>query len=65
MSNDDVRAWPFRKWCKLNSISPATGYLESKSGRLVISKVGGKSIVTAESDRRWRESLPRLHEPAE
>jgi hypothetical protein len=58
---DGVRAWPFRTWCKLNNISPSTGYLESQSGRLEISKVRGKSIVTREADQRWRENLPRLH----
>jgi hypothetical protein len=62
--DDGVRAWPFRAWCKLNNISPSTGYLESKSGRLVINKVRGKSIVTVETDQRWRESLPRLHKKA-
>ena len=40
------------------NIGETTAYAEAKSGRLIISKVGSKSIVTAPNAVAWRDSLP-------
>ena len=40
------------------NIGKTTAYAEAKSGRLIISKVGSKSVVTAPNAVAWRDSLP-------
>lgn len=57
-------AYPFREWCRRNSIGVTTAYAEVKAGRLVARKVRGKTIVTAEDGAAWRASLPKLETAA-
>jgi hypothetical protein len=50
----------FREFCRRNNICPETGYREVRAGRLEVVKIGRKSLVTAEAERKWLDSLPRL-----
>lgn len=41
-----------------NSISRTQAYREITSGRLIASKVGKRTVITAENAANWRASLP-------
>ncbi len=55
-----TNAFPFREFCRRNNICPETGYREVRAGRLEVVKVGRKSLVTVEAERKWLACLPRL-----
>jgi hypothetical protein len=58
--SEDLDAYPFREFCRRNGIGATTGYAEVKAGKLIARKVRGRTIVTKEDGRAWRESLPKL-----
>jgi len=45
---------------KKHNVSRTTIYNEIKSGRLKAKKLGGRTIITAEDERAWLDSLPVL-----
>ncbi len=56
----DRMAFAVREFCARNGICRQTFYDEIRRGRLHAIKLGKKTIVTAESERAWLESLPPL-----
>ncbi len=56
----DRKAFAVREFCARNGICRQTFYDEIRRGRLHAIKLGKKTIVTAESERAWLESLPPL-----
>jgi len=49
---------PVREYCRSRGIGTTTLYKLLNEGSLVAVKVGSKTLITAESDRAWRASLP-------
>ena len=49
-----------REFCARNGICRQTFYDEIRRGRLHARKLGKKTIVTAENERAWLETLPPL-----
>ena len=45
-------------FCERNGIGRTTAYREINSGRLPTRKIGKRTIVTHEDERRWLASLP-------
>jgi predicted site-specific integrase-resolvase len=60
----ESRASSPREFRERNNISNTTLYKEIKEGRLIALKVGRRTIITAEAERNWLASLPRLREVA-
>jgi predicted DNA-binding transcriptional regulator AlpA len=56
----DRKAYSVREFCARNGICRQTFYDEIRRGHLHARKLGKKTIVTAESERAWLESLPPL-----
>lgn len=58
MQQDNPRpnARPFRQFCQDVGISPTTGYQEVKAGRLIVAKIGTKTIVPDDRAREWLKS---------
>jgi hypothetical protein len=51
-------------FARRHGIGRTTVYEEIKKGRLIARKVQGRTLVTAEDARAWREALPRFSEDA-
>jgi len=49
-------ARPFRQFCQDIGISVTTGYQEVKAGRLIVAKIGTKTIVTDDRAREYLKS---------
>lgn len=48
----DWMAMPFRDWCRKVGISPSHAYALAAEGKLKITKLGNRSLITrAENDR--------------
>ncbi len=48
----DWMAMPFRDWCRKVGISPSHAYALAADGKLKITKLGNRSLITrAENDR--------------
>ena len=45
-------AYQFRPWCKMIGISPSTGYSLVRRGRIRLTKIGKRSVVTAAESAR-------------
>ena len=60
----EIRAISPKEFCLRNNIGNTTFYKEIKTGRLVALKVGRRTIITAEAERNWLASLPKLREAA-
>ena len=43
-----------------HDISRSQTYVELNSGRLIGSKVGNRTIITAENEAAWRKNLPHF-----
>lgn len=54
------QAFSVREICQRHGICRQTFYDEIRRGRLHARKLGKKTIVTAENERAWLESLPPL-----
>jgi hypothetical protein len=54
----DWLAKPFREWCRGVGISPSHGYALIAEGRIKITKIGNRTLITrAESDRVLKEGV--------
>lgn len=68
-TKDTPLAWPFRYFCEeIANIGTTTGYKEVNAGRLIVTKVGRKTLVTPERGREWLRSrevavLPQSRNP--
>jgi hypothetical protein len=58
--NTTQKAFGVREFCERNDICRDTFYAEVRTGRLRARKIGRKTIVTDDDERRWRDSLPIL-----
>lgn len=55
---DDWLAMPFRGWCRKVGISPSHAYSLAAEGKIKITKIGNRSIMTrAENDRVLAEGV--------
>ena len=55
----DIQAYDVQTFAKAYGISRAQIYVEIKSGRLRIFKVGKRTLISRESATAWREALER------
>lgn len=51
--------WTIHDFCWAHGVSKTTVYDLLASGELEAVKAGRRSLITGESQRRWRASLPR------
>jgi hypothetical protein len=49
-----------KQFCKAYHIGPTTAYREINDGRLIVNKIGNRSIILRENELAWRNSLLRL-----
>jgi hypothetical protein len=56
----DAVAWTLPTWLKRVDLSRSGFYRELKAGRIKALKRGKSTIITAEAEREWLESLPKL-----
>ena len=55
-----LRVIPFGEWCKLRSISPATGYRIRKAGKIKITHLSERRIgVREDHDREFLDNCAR------
>jgi hypothetical protein len=47
-----------REFCAWAGIGKSAAYLEIRSGRLVVSYIGRKPVITAEQREAWKRALP-------
>jgi len=47
-------------FCVRNAIGRSTFYKEVRAGRLMLRKIGRKTVVLREDEDAWRQSLPVL-----
>jgi hypothetical protein len=55
-------AYSVDDFARRHGIGRTTAYEEIKDGRLVARKVRGRTLVTIEDARAWREALPKVSE---
>jgi predicted DNA-binding protein YlxM (UPF0122 family) len=48
------------EFAERNGIARSTVYVEHERGRLIIRKLGRKSVILAEDEAQWRSGLPLL-----
>jgi hypothetical protein len=48
------------EFCRRNGIGRSLTYIEIRSGRLIARKMRKRTIITADDERRWLASLPKL-----
>jgi hypothetical protein len=53
-------AYSIEDFAKAHSISRAQTYIEIREGRLIGSKCGVRTLITAEDAATWRRSLPKM-----
>jgi hypothetical protein len=59
-----VRRWlSVPQWARARGISVWFAYAQARKGRLKITKLGRRSLITPEADRAWSNSLPMLNPP--
>ncbi len=58
MTFGDKGARSLKGFCDWADIGPTKAYEEVKAGRLIITKLGKKTLVTAENAQKWLASLP-------
>ena len=56
----DRLAFSLKEFLSRNGISRASAYREISSGRLHARKLGAKTLIFAEDEIAWRNSLPVL-----
>jgi hypothetical protein len=54
--NDNRLARPLRQFCADVGIGMTTAYEEIKAGRLIVAKVGAKTLVPDDRGREWLRS---------
>ena len=59
-SNTDAIAWTLPTWLKRVDMSRSSFYRELSAGRIKALKRGKSTIITAEAEREWLDSLPKL-----
>ncbi len=59
-SNPEPVAWPLSAWLKRVGWSRSGFYRELKAGRIKALKRGKSTIITAEAEKEWLDSLPKL-----
>lgn len=52
------------EFCKRTKMGRTKAYEEIRAGRLIARKCGKRTIVTADEERRYLDSLPRLELPS-
>jgi hypothetical protein len=52
------------EFARRHSISPRTVYSEITAGKLVARKCRGRTLITADDERAWLASLPKLESSA-
>jgi hypothetical protein len=57
-------AFPIEEFARRHGIGRTTAYAEISAGRLIARKVRGRTIVTAEDAKAWREQLPKVADAA-
>jgi predicted site-specific integrase-resolvase len=45
-------ATPFQEWCRSVGISPASGYKYAKQGKINLTRIGGRTLITSEESAR-------------
>jgi hypothetical protein len=55
-------AYSVDDFARRHGIGRTTAYEEIKDGRLIARKVRGRTLVTIEDARAWREALPKVSE---
>ena len=63
--NHSRSAYRINEICARNRVGRTKIYEEIGTGRLEARKLGRRTIVTAEAERRWLDSLPILNPGAE
>jgi hypothetical protein len=61
-SNDVLLS--IESFCERNAIGRSQFYIEPNAGRLVVHKIGRRTVVLPESERAWRNNLPKSGAPA-
>jgi hypothetical protein len=56
--NDNRFLFSIPEFAALHAISRTQAYREIAAGRLIASKVGKRTVITAEKAAEWRGSLP-------
>ena len=60
-----VKRWlSVPQWARARGVSVWFAYAEARKGRLKITKAGRRSIITADADKQWSDTLPTLNMPA-
>jgi hypothetical protein len=60
-----VKRWlSVPQWARARGVSVWFAYAEARKGRLKIAKAGRRSIITADADKEWSNSLPVLNSSA-
>jgi hypothetical protein len=57
---DDLASLTIGHLMRRHNVARSTLYLEIKAGRLIARKLRGRTIVTAEDERAWRDALPKI-----
>jgi Helix-turn-helix domain len=55
-------AYSVDDFARRHGIGRTTAYEEIKKGRLIARKLQGRTLVTVEDAKAWRESLPKITE---
>jgi hypothetical protein len=55
-------AYSVGDFARRHGIGRTTAYEEIKGGRLIARKVRGRTLVTIEDAKTWREALPKVSE---
>ena len=58
--NDNEHIFSIPAFAKAHAISRTQTYREIGSGRLIASKIGKRTVITAENASKWRAALPPL-----
>ena len=57
---NERRGFRINEWCRTRSRSRRTAYRLLNEGKLKAKKDGRTTIITAESDKAWWDSLPEF-----
>jgi hypothetical protein len=60
MNSEQVKAYSIDSFCKAYSIGRTKVYEEIKQGRLIVTKAGKKSLISAPAAEQWLNSLPKM-----
>jgi hypothetical protein len=59
-SFDPQGAWTVEDFARRHALGRSTVYQEINAGRLVARKVRGRTVITFEDAKAWRENLPKV-----